>query len=288
MRCSTSSSRLVDKSLVLADDLGRRCLATACWRRSVSTLGTDVEWGETDPVRHRHLEWFLAYAEPPSPNWVRLPDRRGWTASMRSTTTCSQRSSGPRSPAGQETVLRLATALSLFWEARGHRHQGIGGRWFARALAVDHGPSTARARALWAAAHMGIYGGDTLATITWAPQALAVAEAVGDQRTVARAGITTNYFRSLFAPEEGMAGLTEGVELARSIGDQWAVADGLKMMTITWAARGDDVRGLAVAQELAQVAERLGNKFFMAWSQAVIGYGALHQRRLPGGPRPAG
>ncbi len=274
-------SRLVDKSLVLADDLGPEPRYRLLETIRLYARDRLLESGETDPVRHRHLEWFLTYAERAEPE---LGSAAGpsWMDRLDAEHDNLQAALEWAEITGHhETVLRLATALSLFWEARGHRHQGIGGRWFARALAVDHGPSTARARALWAAAHMGIYGGDALTTITWAPQALAVADAVGDQRTVARAGITTNYFRSLFAPEEGMAGLTEGIELARSIGDDWAVADGLKMMTIAWSTLGDDDRGLAVAQELAQVAERLGNKFFMAWSQAAIGYGALHRGDYP-------
>ena len=85
-----------------------------------------------------------------------------------------------------------------------------------------------------------------------------------------------------------MAGLTESIELARSIGDEWAVADGLKMMTIAWWAQGDYESVLAVAQELAQVAERLGNMFFMAWSQAVIGYIALLQGDFPAARDQAG
>ncbi len=273
-------SRLVDKSLTQADDLGpepRYRLLETIRHYARSRL---LESGEADRVRHRHLEWFLAYAERAEPElgWAGGP---WWMNRLDAEHDNLQSALEWAEINGRhETVLRLATALSLFWEARGHRHQGIGGRWFARALAVDDGPSVARARALWAAAHMGIYGGDTQATITWTPQALAVAETVGDQQTVARAGITINYVRSLFAPAEGMAGLTESIELARSIGDQWAVADGLKMMTIARAARGD-YRDRAVALELAQVAERLGNMFFLAWSHAVLGYVAVLQGDFP-------
>jgi predicted ATPase/class 3 adenylate cyclase/DNA-binding CsgD family transcriptional regulator len=274
-------SRLVDKSLTNADDLGpepRYRLLETIRHYARDRL---LDSGETDRVRRRHLEWFLAYAERAAgelgtaggPGWM---DRLDVEHDNLQSALEWAEISGER-----ETVLRLATALSLFWEARGHRHQGIGGRWFARALAVDDGPSVARARALWAGAHMGIYGGDIAATLTWTPEALAAAQTVADHQTIARAGITFNYIRSLFSPEEGLAGLTESIELARSIGDQWAVADGLKMMTIAWSAQGDFHRGLAVAQELAQVAEELGNMFFRAWSQAVIGYGAVLQGDFP-------
>ncbi len=154
-------SRLVDKSLTSWPTTWGQSPATACWRRSVTTLGTACS------IRARPTRSVIAISSGswrtpsgPSPNWVRPPDRRGWTASMSEHDNLQSALEWAEITGHHETVLRLATALSLFWEARGHRHQGIGGRWFARALAVDHGPSVARARALWAAAHMGIYGGD--------------------------------------------------------------------------------------------------------------------------------
>jgi predicted ATPase/class 3 adenylate cyclase/DNA-binding CsgD family transcriptional regulator/tetratricopeptide (TPR) repeat protein len=272
---------LVDKSLVQTDDLApenRYRLLETIRHYARDRL---LESGETDRVRHRHLGWFLGYAERAE----REMDRAGgptWMDRLDAEHDNLQSALEWAEISGEhETVLRLTTALRFFWETRGHRHQGIGGRWFARALEVDSGPSTARARAMWAAAHMGLYGGDTAAIATWAPQALAMAKAIGDQQTIARAGITVNLVQSLRAPEEGLAGLTESIELAKSIGDQWAVADGLKMMTIACSSRGDHDRALAVTQELAQAAGRLGNVFFMAWSHAAMGNVALHQGDFP-------
>ena len=92
-----------------------------------------------------------------------------------------------------------------------------------------------------------------------------------------RAGITIGYGMAMIAPQEGFAGLTDSIGLARSVGDEWAVADGLKMMTIAWGARGDYDGALGAARELAVVANRLGNKFFLAWSHASVAYVALHR-----------
>ena len=171
--------RLVDKSLVQADDL-----AVEVRYRLLETIrhfARDrlLESGEADQARDRHLEWFLAYAERAEPELgtaagPALMDQLDLEHLNLQTALEWADITGEH-----ETVLRLATALCLFWEARGHRHQGIGGRWFAHALSTDQGPSVARARALWAAAHMGIYGGETLVTIVPAPEALEVALAVG-------------------------------------------------------------------------------------------------------------
>ena len=269
--------RLVDKSLVQADDP-----ASESRYRLLETIRHYArdrlfESAESDQVRTRHLGWFLAYAERAEPE-LGAADGLLWMGRLDAEHDNLQSAlEWAESSGDQEAVLRLVAALGLFWEARGHRHQGIGGRWFDRALAVDQGPSVARARALWAAAHMGIYGGDPSVTFARAPAALAVAEAVGDQRTMIRAGITIGYGMAMIAPEEGFAGLTDSIALARSIGDEWAVADGLKMMTIAWGARGDYDNALATSRELAVVANRLGNKFFLAWSHTTAAYVALHR-----------
>jgi predicted ATPase/class 3 adenylate cyclase/DNA-binding CsgD family transcriptional regulator len=268
---------LVDKSLVQADDLGEeigyRLLDT------IRHFGRArlVDSGETDQVRDRHLGWYLAYAERAAPE-LGTGSGPAWANKLELEHANLQAALDWADTTGQhETVLRLATALSLFWEYRGHRHQAIGGRWFARALAVNDGPSVVRARALWAAAHMGIYSGDLNAVLAFTPQALEVAQTVGDQQTLARAGNTLNYARSLSSPEEGLAGLAGTIDLARSIGDEWAVADGLKMMSISWAVRGDHDRTLETGEQLGRIASRLGSKFFLAWSQTLTAYVALRR-----------
>ena len=103
---------------------------------------------------------------------------------------------------------------------------------------------------------MGIYGGDVGTTILRTPEALALAETIGEQRTIAEDSITINYLRAMLTPEEGVTALAEAIELARSGGDQWAVADGLKVMTIAWAAQGNYDRCLEAARKLAGVAKR--------------------------------
>jgi predicted ATPase/class 3 adenylate cyclase/DNA-binding CsgD family transcriptional regulator len=269
--------RLVDKSLVQVDDFTPETRYRMLETIRHYARGRLLESGEPDTLRSRHLSWFLAYAELAEPE-LAAKDGPAWLARLDFEHDNLQAAlEWAETTGGHDSVLRLVGALSLFWELRGHRHQGVGGRWFARALAVDNGPSVARARALWAAAHMGIYGGDAATTVLRAPEALAVAEAVGDQRTIARARNTLSYVRANFAPQAALAALTESIELARSIGDDWAVGDGLKMTTIAWGARGDYDGLTNAARELLDVAVRLGNKFFIAWYHTMIGYVAAHR-----------
>ena len=60
--------------------------------------------------------------------------------------------------------------------------------------------SVARARALWGAAHVAIYGDDFETAMQRAPEALAMAEEVGDDWTTARALNTSGYAQLWFDP----------------------------------------------------------------------------------------
>jgi ATP/maltotriose-dependent transcriptional regulator MalT len=176
-----------------------------------------------------------------------------------------------------EPLLRLLTALVFFFELRSHLPQG--GRWFARALAHDERPSPLRARALWGAAHVALYGGDFEALGRYAPQALAMAEEIGDEVALCRA-LNTNALATAWLTEDldgGRALFERSATLGRQLGDNWALADGLKLTTFSWMLQ-DDYRNIAAPlAEFRQVAERLGNRFFLAWYETTVGWACVHQ-----------
>ena len=174
-----------------------------------------------------------------------------------------------------ESLLRLVTALALFWVLRGHTADG--GRWFGRALAHDDGPSVVRARALWGAAYVAIYGDDHETGDLCAPLALTMARDLNDPWTMARATNAYNYVALWKNPAQARADLARGVEMARSIGDWFAVADGLKMSTIAWQVEDDHDGGAADSEELLAVAKRLDNKFYEAWYHNFQALGALRR-----------
>jgi DNA-binding CsgD family transcriptional regulator/tetratricopeptide (TPR) repeat protein len=266
-------SRLVDKSLVQAehpDEADRyRMLETI----RIYARDRLLESGESEAVRTRHCEFFLSLAERAEPELV-AADAPAWLArldlehdNLRGALEWAEITDA------HEQFLRLVTALTLFWELRGHL--GAGGRWFARALARDEGPSVVRARALWGAAHVAVYGGVYEIAGQRAPEALAMAGEVGDEWAMARALNTIGFLQLLFEPEPARTELRKSVDLGRKIGDNWAVADGLKMISLAWLFQ-EDHDGLADAlEELRSVAERLENKFFTAWYHSCVGWMAL-------------
>ena len=145
--------RLVDKSLIHVD----HDLTDARYRMLESVRqflqARLVESGDAEAVRARHFAYFLALAEQLAPR-LAFGDGPQCLARLEAEHV-NLDTALEWGDAGDATddVLRLTTALTLFWELRGHL--GKGGRWFARVLRdQDAPPSVARARALWGAAHV--------------------------------------------------------------------------------------------------------------------------------------
>jgi DNA-binding CsgD family transcriptional regulator/tetratricopeptide (TPR) repeat protein len=235
-----------------------------------------VDSGEADAARERHFRYFLGLAEQLAPH-LALGDGpqclAGLEADHDNLDTALEW--GANADASVE-MLRFTAALTLFWELRGHL--GKGGRWFARVLSDDDAaPSVERARALWGAAHVALYGDDFTTMLARAPQALAMAETVGDDWAAARALNTLGLGELLFDPESGRVRLARSIELGRVIGDDWAVADGWKMTTISYYVAHDESGAAHSLNELRRVAERLESGFFLAWYHSEVGYFAAHR-----------
>src|SRR5260370_14702387 len=52
------------------------------------------------------------------------------------------------------------------------------------------------------------------------------------------------------------------------------------MMTVTWLMQENDAERAAAAESLRAVAQRLHNKFFLAWHQCVLGWIAVRRGEL--------
>jgi predicted ATPase/class 3 adenylate cyclase/DNA-binding CsgD family transcriptional regulator len=270
-------SRLVDKSLVQADvdqAQGRYGLLETI---RFFARGHLVGAGESDVTQERHRDFFLALAEcaeselalADGPAWLDRLERE-WDNLQAAADWCE-------ATGAYEPFLRLVTALTLFYEL--HSHLQVGGRRFAQALARDEGPSPLRARALWGAAHVALYGGDLAAMGRYAAHALEMAEEVGDEWAMGRAlntnGLVAAWLRP--EPEQGRVLLSRSIALGQKLGDHWVVAAGWKLMTVAWMLQ-DDYQGLAPAlTELRRVAEHLGHPYPIAWYHTTVGWAGMHR-----------
>jgi predicted ATPase/DNA-binding CsgD family transcriptional regulator len=175
-------SELVDKSLLIAETAGG---AQARYR----LLETIREYllekldqaGETAQLRNRHLDQFLARAEEAGSKlndefqqlWLnRLEDEHD---NLRAALTWALESE--RIEAG----LRIACAISRFWEIRGYVEEGMS--WFARLLplADERISPDIRANAFAYASFLSMFLGDAQAVIAYGRNAVALAETSGDE-----------------------------------------------------------------------------------------------------------
>jgi DNA-binding CsgD family transcriptional regulator len=174
------------------------------------------------------------------------------------------------------TMLRLATALTLFWELRGHTGEGC--QWFARALARPSEQTVERARALWGAAHVAIYHDEEETARLLAREALDLAGVVDDRWTEARALNTIGYGETLWPEKDDPREVLErSIGFGRALGDDWVVADGLKMLSIGFMFRDDAAGVQRVVDELSTVATGIGNGFFLAWCDVAVALVAMHR-----------
>ena len=174
-------SLLVDKSLIIAETTGK---APARYRllETIREYALEKlnEAGEAPRLRSRHLELFLARAEEAMPkqfeayqqlwlNWLEAEHDN-----LRAALAWALESK--RIEAG----LRLASALTLFWEIRGYVQEGLG--WMERLLAaVDENVSLeVHVNALVFATFHYMLLGNTSAALACARSALELAEATGD------------------------------------------------------------------------------------------------------------
>ena len=113
--------------------------------------------GEANAVRQRHADHFIALAEDAEPHL--FADTHTWTGRLEPEHDNVRAALDHLAASGQsQLLLRLAGAVSVFWEMKGHNPEGR--RRLEAALAADDRPTAARAKALNGAAAMALGVGD--------------------------------------------------------------------------------------------------------------------------------
>jgi len=263
-------TRLVDKSMVQvgADRPGEGYRFLETVRHFL--LRRLAESDDAEAVRARHLSYFLGLAERIGPH-VALRNGAANLATLES--QHANLESALEYAIGsdrREESLRLATAMALFWELGGHL--GRGGRWLARLLdEPDDPPSISRARACWAAAHIGLYGGDLETTSVRAPEALELAEQLHDDWALARALNTVGFATAVTTPHQARQLLERSIELGSASGDEWSVLSSHKMLTVYSWVTGDDVAAADDMERLRVLSTQLDADYFLAWYHGLLG-----------------
>ncbi len=179
-------SRLVDKSLVVADTAAEE----ARYRQleTIREYARDrlIESGEAEPTLRRHRDWYLAFVAKAAPEFFRGVESAAWLERLDrehdNLRAALQWSIDEAEEA--HAALQLAAGLWRFWEIRGHIAEGRS--WLERTLAATEGEESAlRADACTGAGILAFLQGDHEAAHGFHEQSLALHRRVGDYAGIA-------------------------------------------------------------------------------------------------------
>lgn len=253
-------SRLVDKSLVIAESAGggqaRFRLLMTMREYALERLG---EAQETALVRDRHLDWCLSLAERGDAE-LRGARPQRWIEQL-DLEHDNLRAALEWALAGhQSSALRLAGSLGLFWGLRRHLREGAS--WLDTALAADadaappaaddakgDSGAAARALALHGAGALAWRLGEFVRAAALLEQSL-VLRREGDSpfelsRTLSMLGVVYSARRASADLDRARAVLGESLQIQRTLGQTWMSAHTLNALGEIARLSGD----LASARE---------------------------------------
>jgi hypothetical protein len=268
-----------------------------------------TERGEAPATQFAHALYFCDMAERAEPQ-LRGPDQMAWLdrleeeqANLRAAlAVCLEArdwrqetgdrrhdnaSLHPPAPSLNAIGLRLAGALAMFWQARGHLSEGRG--LLARALDSAPAPSAAgaadsraalaaRAKALAGAGILAVFQGDRDAANYQLTESVALWRVLDDQRGL----VNTLGFLSMalaFRSEWALAqaAMEESKQLARAVGDAPALARALYGQARALIERGDDRLARVQMEESLSVARAAGDLGSIALILTDLGQLILRQ-----------
>lgn len=219
-------NRLVDKSLLIAEQ--------ARGRTRFQMLETIREYGreklraagESDGVRGRHLDWFVRLAEEAEVG-LRGTEQIEWLERLDAELDNLRAALEWSLTRDVERGLRLAGALTWYWNLRGHWSEGPA--WLSRLLAApllarSPGFAAARAKALTAAASLAFWGSNDYTTARrWLEEAIALyrAGSPADRWGLGDAlALYGEVLRQLGEPAAARTALEESLAIGESLGEE--------------------------------------------------------------------
>jgi predicted ATPase/class 3 adenylate cyclase len=236
--------------------------------------------GEQVSIQRRHADYFLSIAEQTEARlesagqveWInRMEQEHG---NLRAALECSKTAEGTA-----ETCLRLASALGLFWEARGYYSEGR--KLLADLLLTEpiRERSATRARILARAAELAYRQSDFSATMSLAGESLAIYRQVGDRQGIASALIKLGNAATEIGSYAAASGfLEEALKTWRELADKHGMARAL--ISSGWVALRSGKYGLAKRRliEALALSRDLGDTRNIAFELSGLGEVALRQK----------
>jgi predicted ATPase/class 3 adenylate cyclase/DNA-binding CsgD family transcriptional regulator len=271
-------SLLVDKSLVVADEVGggmRYRMLETLRQYALEKLG---ESGEAAEVRTRHRDHYTSTAAALASH-MQAGDERllQWADveidNLRAAFAWSRENSHV------QTALRLVSSLHPFWERCGRVREGLAG--FDAVLTDERHPDVAPA--VWVRAVA-----DDCALSAWtgvpagldrAREALAIARQLDDPALIARALLACG-LAAAYSAEAAQPYVAEAIDMARAAGDRWTQCQILTWTAIMAEVAGEPMAERAAAEQGRDLADALGDRFLSRNCRIWLGRALMFQGDL--------
>ncbi len=263
-------SSLVDKSLVLVEDRERATRYRLLETVRQYALDHLTQSPDAPALRDRHRDALLALAERVEPHLL-TADQPLWLQTLAAEDANLEQALEHAARGDPDKALALAVTLTFYWKLRGRFVAAESG--YTQALEGAARDAPLRARALWARAYLMAYAGDYDQSITYAQEALELAEAAGDRSTMARALDVLGTVMMFADPRGTRPDQERSVALARESGDEWCLADATQILAFTYAVESRRDEALAIGEQALPLIERMGYREFLAWHWVLAAQG---------------
>jgi len=234
--------------------------------------------GERQDLRHRHADWFLAFAQARGPAGAPTQHRIG---ALRAELENFRAAMGWLRAAGaRQLELELAISLFELWIMGGYASEGR--RVVQDALAGAAHPSELQAKALKAAGDLALDHGDYVAAQELLEQALRLHRGLGDERIVARCLTDLGHVAKCerdYSRAETL--FEESTELARGLHDEEVLAEALLNHGDFLVSSGDFARAELLCRESLALYQGLGSDLGAGNCRYSLALACLHQHRSP-------
>jgi predicted ATPase/DNA-binding SARP family transcriptional activator/DNA-binding CsgD family transcriptional regulator len=256
-------SRLAEKSLVIVtgeEGVPRYRMLEPVRQYAQERL---EECGETDVVRRRHAEFFLALAKEAEPELTGA-HQQAWAERLETEHDNLRAALSWSLENEPETALRLAGTLAHFWEIRSRFLEGS--RWLEAALRQSGRTEAAtRAPVLTEAGTFAWHRGDYERSGVLQREALALYRRLGDEGGVAFSLMCLGNQQCEQGDDEGAVPfLEEALAISRRIGDKRTIAYTLWNLAEVARHRGDYEQAKTLGLESQALSREMADKWQLA------------------------
>ena len=269
-------SQLVDRSLVVAEDLGGAGRFSLL--ETVRHYGLDrvLESGEGGVIRDRHLAHYqLLATRSPDAAERRVADRELYAGFDREHDNLLAALEWAVASGQVERGMRLLSGLELSWMTRGRYTEGR--RWaeaLDRAAPAGISPGV-HARAILVLGWMAEFQLDYAAAGTATQRALDLAQRAGDPSLASRAMGRVGYPLAAADYDAGVRLLQQAADLARVEGDGFSLSEALLFLGNYTALHDGHPSALALLREAAAAAGTTGLRLVALPSEVTVAFATI-------------